>query len=173
MAKPLAGTYQPDKRTMFKIKHQRTADCVVAGYQVHASGPGRVSSAARLYNDEGELASVGSDRGVSGSPARELFTELQPLVPSTTTRGRGRSKRKARTRTRRTPRAAAGAAAKTCRSPRCGPNWWSRCATSTWRASVQAHREFSRWRPDRDPRSCTYEQLDEPVSYDLAGNYRR
>ena len=39
MAKPLGGSYQPDKRVMFKIKHERTADCVVAGYRVHKSGP--------------------------------------------------------------------------------------------------------------------------------------
>src|SRR6476659_447328 len=44
VAKPLTGTYQPDKRTMFTIKHQRTADCVVAGYRVHKSGPASIGS---------------------------------------------------------------------------------------------------------------------------------
>jgi ATP-dependent DNA ligase len=44
VAKPLAGSYQPDKRTMFKIKHERTADCVVAGYRVHKSGPDSIGS---------------------------------------------------------------------------------------------------------------------------------
>jgi ATP-dependent DNA ligase len=44
VAKPLQGTYEPDRRTMFKIKHERTADCVVAGYRVHKSGPDRIGS---------------------------------------------------------------------------------------------------------------------------------
>ena len=44
VAKPLSGTYQPDKRVMFKIKHERTADCVVAGYRVHKSGPDAIGS---------------------------------------------------------------------------------------------------------------------------------
>ena len=56
IAKPLAGTYQPDKRVMFKIKHQRTADCVVAGYRVHKSGDDAIGSLLLgLYNDDGAL----------------------------------------------------------------------------------------------------------------------
>ena len=55
VAKPLDGTYQPDKRAMFKIKHERTADCVVAGYRVHKSGPDRIGSLLLgLYNDDGD-----------------------------------------------------------------------------------------------------------------------
>ena len=53
VAKPLDGTYQPDKRVMFKIKHERTADCVVAGYRVHKSGPDSIGSLLLgLYNDD-------------------------------------------------------------------------------------------------------------------------
>ncbi|OMB82004.1 ATP-dependent DNA ligase, partial [Mycolicibacterium conceptionense] len=60
IAKPLTLTYQPDKRVMVKIKHQRTADCVVAGYRLHKSGPDAVGSLLLgLYTDDGELASVG------------------------------------------------------------------------------------------------------------------
>ena len=60
IAKPLDLTYQPDKRVMSKIKHERTADCVVAGYRVHKSGAGRDRlAAARPYDDRGVLASVG------------------------------------------------------------------------------------------------------------------
>ncbi|OBA93200.1 ATP-dependent DNA ligase, partial [Mycolicibacterium fortuitum] len=56
IAKPLTLTYQPDKRVMFKIKHQRTADCVVAGYRLHKSGPDAVGSLLLgLYTDDGEL----------------------------------------------------------------------------------------------------------------------
>ena len=55
VAKPLDGTYQPDKRVMFKIKHERTADCVVAGYRVHKSGPDAIGSLLLgLYNDDGD-----------------------------------------------------------------------------------------------------------------------
>ena len=60
IAKPLTITYQPDKRVMFKIKHQRTADCVVAGYRLHKSGDDAVGSLMLgLYKDDGTLASVG------------------------------------------------------------------------------------------------------------------
>ena len=60
IAKPLDGPYQPDKRVMFKIKHERTADCVVAGYRPHKSGPEAVGSLLLgLYTDAGDLASVG------------------------------------------------------------------------------------------------------------------
>ncbi len=60
VAKPLDGTYQPDKRVMFKIKHERTADCVVAGYRLHKSDPQAIGSLMLgLYNDAGTLVSVG------------------------------------------------------------------------------------------------------------------
>ena len=71
VAKPLAGTYQPDKRTMFKIKHQRTADCVVAGYRVHKSGPDSIGSLLLgLYKDSGELRQRRGDRRLPGCPAQ-------------------------------------------------------------------------------------------------------
>src|SRR5262249_17302261 len=57
-AKPLTITYQPDKRIMFKIKHERTADCVIAGYRVHKSGGDAIGSLLLgLYQDDGQLAS--------------------------------------------------------------------------------------------------------------------
>src|ERR1700751_301120 len=69
IAKPLTLTYQPDKRVMFKIKHERTADCVVAGYRVHKSGGPEVQAIGSLllglYQDDGQLASVG---GVGAFP---------------------------------------------------------------------------------------------------------
>ena len=81
IAKPLDGTYQPDKRVMFKIKHERTADCVVAGYRPHKSSPDAVGSLLLgLYTDAGDLASVGVVGAFPMARRRELFTELQPLV---------------------------------------------------------------------------------------------
>src|SRR5699024_5445200 len=81
IAKPLAEPYQPDKRTMIKVKHERTADCVVAGYRVHQSGPDRIGSLLLgLYDSVGELASVGVIGAFTMARRQELFEELQPLV---------------------------------------------------------------------------------------------
>ena len=81
IAKPLAITYQPDKRVMFKIKHERTADCVVAGYRVHKSGADAIGSLLLgLYKDDGTLASVGVIGAFPMAERRRLFTELQSLV---------------------------------------------------------------------------------------------
>ena len=81
IAKPLDGIYQPDKRVMFKIKHERTADCVVAGYRPHKSSPEAVGSLLLgLYTAGGDLASVGVVGAFPMARRRELFTELQPLV---------------------------------------------------------------------------------------------
>ena len=66
---------------MFKIKHDRTADCVVAGYRVHKSGPDSIGSLLLgLYNDAGELACVGVIGAFPAARRKELFIELQPLV---------------------------------------------------------------------------------------------
>ena len=59
MAKPLADPYAPGKRTLTKVKHQRTADCVVAGYRLHTTGPVVGSLLLGLYDDEGRLQHVG------------------------------------------------------------------------------------------------------------------
>src|SRR5450755_1826189 len=81
VAKPLEGTYQQDKRVMFKVKHERTADCVVAGYRPHKSGPDAIGSLLLgLYDDAGRLASVGVVGAFPMAQRRALFTELQPLV---------------------------------------------------------------------------------------------
>lgn len=170
VAKPLAGTYQPDKRTMFKIKHQRTADCVVAGYRVHKSGPDSIGSLLLgLYKDDGNLASVGVIGAFPAARRKELFTELQPLV--TTFEGH--------------PWAWAGEQQESSRTPRSSEysRWnvgkdlsfvplqpdlvvevrYEHMEGDRFRHTAQ----FNRWRPDRDPRSCTYEQLEEPVRFDL------
>jgi ATP-dependent DNA ligase len=181
IAKPLDGTYQPDKRVMFKIKHERTADCVVAGYRPHKSSPEAVGSLLLgLYTDAGDLASVGVVGAFPMARRRELFAELQPLV--TTFDGHpwhwGGAEQAAAA-------AAAGGGAPAARNPRSSE-------TSRWNAGkdlsfvplrpervvevrydhMEGRRfrhttQFVRWRPDREPRSCTYAQLEEPVKYDL------
>src|SRR5258708_967317 len=79
IAKPLDGIYEPDKRVMFKVKHERTADCVVAGYRLHKSGPDAIGSLLLgLHNEDGRLASVGVIGALPLATRRELFTELPP-----------------------------------------------------------------------------------------------
>jgi ATP-dependent DNA ligase len=81
IAKRLDLTYQPDKRVMSKIKHERTADCVVAGYRVHKSGPDAIGSLLLgLYDDRGVLASLGVVGAFPMATRKALFVELQPLV---------------------------------------------------------------------------------------------
>src|SRR4051812_22258657 len=81
IAKQLDLTYQPDKRVMTKIKHERTADCVVAGYRLHKSGPDALGSLLLgLYDDRRMLASVGVVGAFPMSTRRSLLAELQPLV---------------------------------------------------------------------------------------------
>src|SRR2546423_1249841 len=77
VAKPLTGTYEPDRRVMFKVKHERTADCVVAGYRTHKSGPDAIGSLLLgLYRDTGDLASVGGIGALPMERPPEPFTEL-------------------------------------------------------------------------------------------------
>jgi len=81
VAKPLDGTYEPNKRVMFKIKHERTADCVVAGYRVHTTSSQSIGSLLLgLGTDQGELMAVGVIGAFPAARRQELFAELQPLV---------------------------------------------------------------------------------------------
>src|SRR5262249_1313908 len=83
VAKPLDGIYEPNKRVMFKIKHERTADCVVAGYRLHVTEPESIGSLLLgLYNDEDKLMSVGVIGAFPAQQRKDLFVELQPLVTS-------------------------------------------------------------------------------------------
>ena len=147
VAKPLTVTYQPDKRVMFKIKHARTADCVVAGYRLHKSGPDLIGSLMLgLYTDDGSLASVGVIGAFPMARRRELFTELHDLVTTFEgIRGTGlrlnRIRKERATHGRRRPRA--GTPARTCPSCRCGPSSWSRCATTRWRVRGSGTRPSS------------------------------
>lgn len=170
IAKPMSVHYEPDKRVMLKIKHERTADCVVAGYRTHKTGDDLIGSLLLgLYDDQGSLMSVGVIGAFPMARRAELFAELQPWVTTFDDHPWAWAKEEMGTRT-----------------PTSG-------ATSRWNASKDLsftplrpervvevkydHMEgirfrhtaqFVRWRPDRDPRSCTYEQLEEPVSFDLA-----
>ena len=157
VAKPLAAPYAPGKRVMFKVKHHRTADAVVLGYRVHKSGTGVGSILLGLYDGD-ELVNVGGMSAFSDVRRRELVDELAPLVL----------------------RDDAGeiVTAQTERSRFSGSKdlsfvpleptkvvevRYDQLEGKRFRHSVQ----FDRWRPDRDATSCTFDQLEKPLAYDL------
>jgi ATP-dependent DNA ligase len=157
VAKPLDQPYQPGKRAMFKIKHKRTADVVLLGYRVHTSGAGVGSLLVGLHHD-GRLVPVGGVSAFSNARRLELIDELAPLVErgddgATVTGEKERSR---------------FSAGKDVSFVRLRPERvlevrYDQMEAGRFRHTVQ----FERWRPDRDPESCTYDQLDVPVAYDL------
>jgi len=170
IAKPLDLTYQPDKRVMAKVKHERTVDCVLAGYRVHKSGPDTIGSLLLgLYDDRGVLASVGVVGAFPMATRKELFVELQPLV--TTFEGHPWDWA-AHFQGERTPRKNEGSRWNAKKDPSFVPLRPERVVEVRY-DYMEGDRfrhttQFVRWRPDRDPRSCTYEQLERPVSFNLA-----
>jgi ATP-dependent DNA ligase len=172
IAKPLTLRYRQDERLMFKVKHERTADVVVAGYRLHKSGPVVGSLLLGLYDAQGALQHVGVSAAFSMKRREELVGELEPLRMES---AEGH------------PWAAWAeeAAHETARLPG-APSRWSGKKDLSWvplrpeRVCEVAydHMEngqrfrhtarFRRWRPDRTPESCTYAQLEEPVRYNLA-----
>jgi ATP-dependent DNA ligase len=169
VAKPLDGAYQPDKRAMFKIKHERTADCVLAGYRVHTSGPDRIGSLLLGLYDDGSLANVGVAGAFSMQRRKELFEELQPLVTDFDEHPWAWAKQEEGARTPRNAETSRWNAGKDLsfvplRPERVLEVKYDHMEGQRFRHTAQ----FVRWRPDRDPRSCTYEQLEEPVKFDLS-----
>jgi ATP-dependent DNA ligase len=170
VAKPLHGVYEPDKRVMFKIKHARTADCVVAGYRVHLTDPEGIGSLLLgLYDDRGVLQSVGVIGAFPAAQRRALMKELQPLVTTFDNHPWAWAKEAEGTRTPRSYEYSRWAVGKDLsftplRPERVVEVRYEHMEGIRFRHTAQ----FNRWRPDRDPRSCTYAQLEEPVKYDLA-----
>jgi ATP-dependent DNA ligase len=169
IAKPLTITYQPDKRIMFKIKHERTADCVVAGYRVHKSGGDAIGSLLLgLYQGDGQLASVGVIGAFPMAERRRLFTELQPLVTDFDDHPWNWAAHEAGERTPRKNEFSRWNAGKDLsfvplRPERVVEVRYDHMEGARFRHTAQ----FNRWRPDRDPRSCTYEQLEQPLTFSL------
>jgi ATP-dependent DNA ligase len=169
VAKPLTITYQPDKRVMFKVKHQRTADCVVAGYRLHKSGAEAIGSLLLgLYRADDTLASVGVIGAFPMAERRRLLNELQPLV---TTFDEHPWNWAAHMTGERTPRRNEGSrwnAGKDLsfvplRPERVVEVRYDHMEGERFRHTAQ----FNRWRPDRDPRTCTYDQLERPLTFSL------
>jgi len=169
VAKPLDGLYEQDKRVMYKIKHVRTADCVVAGYRLHKSGPDRIGSLLLgLYTTEGSLASVGVIGAFPMAARQALFTELQTLVTTFDEHPWNWAKLFEGVRNPRDYEGSRWNAGKDLsfvplRPERVVEVRYDHMEGVRFRHTAQ----FVRWRPDRTPESCTFEQLDQPVSYDL------
>ena len=176
IAKAADLTYQPDKRVMTKIKHVRTADCVVAGYRVHKTADDAIGSLLLgLYIDEAMPRSQWGDHtsglapvGVIGAfpmaRRRELYAELQPLVVDVADHPWSW-------------------AAEMGQAPEGGSRWNPKKDLSFVPLSPERVVEvrydylegarfrhppqFVRWRPDRDPESCGYAQLEQPTPFEL------
>jgi ATP-dependent DNA ligase len=170
IAKGLDLTYQPDKRVMSKIKHERTADCVVAGYRLHKSGPDAIGSLLLgLYDNRGVLASVGVVGALPMATRKSLFSELQPWV--TTFDGHPWNWA-AQLEGERTPRKNEGSRWNAKKDLSFVPLRPERVVEVRYDymegVRFRHTAQFVRWRPDREPESCTYDQLERPVRFDLA-----
>ncbi len=153
VAKRLAGQYVENKREMIKVKHKRTADCVVIGYRVHKSGTGLGSMLLGLFYD-GKLRMVGGAGAFTDATRVELQQMFEPMrldpdKPSAGEPTRWRSEKSGEWIPIR-PELVAEVA-------------YDQMENGRFRHTVK----FLRWRPDREPDSCGYEQLDVPLSYDL------
>ncbi|WP_096372154.1 ATP-dependent DNA ligase [Mycobacterium ulcerans] len=169
IAKPLAVTYQPDKRVMFKIKHERTADCVLAGYRLHKSGGDVIGSLLLgLYQDDGQLASVGVIGAFPMAERRRLFTELQELVTSFDDHPWNWAAHQSGERTPRKNEFSRWNAGKDLSFVPLRPERVVEVRYDHMEGPRFLHTaQFNRWRPDRDPRSCTYAQLEQPLMFSL------
>ncbi|MGN8245953.1 ATP-dependent DNA ligase [Cellulomonas soli] len=166
VAKDPASTYQPGKRVMAKIKHERTADCVVAGYRPHASGPDAVGSLLLgLFTDDGVLAAVGVAASFPMAVRRAMVTELAPMVTTLDDHPWGEQ---ALGRTPREAEQSRWARGKDLSFVPLHPQLVAEVAYDHLEGDRFRHTtQLRRWRPDRDPASCTYAQLEEPVGYEL------
>jgi ATP-dependent DNA ligase len=176
VAKRLDGTYQPGKRAMVKVKHQRTADCVVAGFRWHKNGPGTHvgSLLLGLYDDAGKLHHVGVTASFSWERRAALATELASLRAETI-EGHPWSE---------WVEWAEAAAAAGQRVPG-ATSRWNRGKDLSWEPlriervvevaydHLQGSRfrhatTFVRWRPDKQTGDCRYDQLEETPAFELA-----
>lgn len=170
IAKPLDGIYQPGKRALIKVKHQRTADCAVAGYRIHKDGTGVGSLLLGLFDGDGKMHSVGVASSFSVKRRAELLAELEPRTHDALDGHPWRQWAELDGDT-------AGAAT-------AGGSRWNAGKDLSFvpmRMGLVAEVSFGqlegrrfrhgvsflRWRPDRTPESCTFDQLEvaEPVSF--------
>ena len=171
MAKRLEEPYQPGERTMIKVKHSRTADCVVAGFRWHKNGPGTMigSLLLGLYDNEGVLHHVGVTAAFTNAKRKQLVEELAPLRKDAL---------------KNHPWRDWAEAMEGQRMPGAGSRW-NRGKDLSWEPlrpervveveydHMQGTRfrhgaRFLRWRPDKPPEECRYDQLEVTPAYELA-----
>lgn len=158
IAKRLDGPYLPGKREMVKIKHKRDADCVAIGYRIHKSGQGLGSILLGLYRDDGELQMVGGAASFSAKARLSLLAELEPLRIGDDVRDGEPSRWNSAADKRWIP----------VRPEKVCEVAYDQMEGNALHGSRFRHTvKFMRWRPDRDPASCTFDQLDVPLNYDL------
>jgi ATP-dependent DNA ligase len=156
IAKRVAGQYLPGKRDMVKIKHVRDAECVAIGYRLHKSGAGLGSILLGLFGPNGDLQMVGGAASFAAADRLRLLAELEPLRQGDVHDGEP-SRWNSAADKRWIP----------IRPEKVAEVLYDQMEGNTgWRRFRHAVR-FVRWRPDRDPASCTFDQLDTPVNYDL------
>jgi len=175
IAKRLDGTYQPGKRAMIKVKHQRTADCAVAGFRWHKNGPGTHigSLLLGLFDETGTLHSVGVTSSFTWDKRAALVDELAPLRENAL-EGHPWAE---------WAEWAQAAEASGQRLPG-ATSRWNRGKDLSWEPlrlqrvaevaydHLQGDRfrhgtTFLRWRPDKQPSDCRYDQLEETAAYEL------
>ena len=170
MVKLPEAPYQPGKRIMFKVKHARTADCVVAGFRWYKTGKDAVGSLLLgLYDDRGTLQHIGVTSSFTMVKRKQLVEELKPLRAGALDKHPWRDW--------------AGAEAGSSRMPG-GQSRWSAGKDLSWEPlriervcevkydHLQGNRfrhaaVFLRWRPDKSPEACRYDQLDVTTPYEL------
>lgn len=170
MVKPLAGVYTPDKRTLLKVKHERTAECAVAGFRIHKDGEGVGSLLLGLYGDDGALHHVGVCASFRAAFRRELVVELEPLTVDALEGHPWRSWAEAQAHSeQRMPggfsrwNVGKDLSFVPVRVERVAEVTFGQLEGGRFRHGVG----FQRWRPDRTPESCRYDQLDvaRPVAF--------
>jgi ATP-dependent DNA ligase len=171
IAKPESGPYEPGKRAMLKIKHARTADCVVAGFRWHKEGMGVVGSLLLgLYDDRGALQHVGVTSSFTMARRRALAAELEPLRDGALATHPWKEWASALDDGQRMPGARSRWNAgkdlswEPLRIERVGEVKYDHLQGRRFRHAAT----FLRWRPDKPPEDCRYDQLEVTPAYELA-----
>ncbi|QZY29787.1 ATP-dependent DNA ligase [Nocardioides coralli] len=173
IAKPLDAPYRENLRSMLKIKHERTADVVLAGYREHKTStpekPLLGSMLLGLY-DGGKLQHVGVSASFTEKRRAELWQELQALVCPIEEHPWGEWTEFLVANPGRVPGTQSRwSQGKDLSFTPLRPERVLEVKYDAMEGRRFRHTaHFKRWRPDRDPESCGYEQLEQPVSYDLA-----
>ncbi|MGB3604267.1 MAG: ATP-dependent DNA ligase [Gordonia sp. (in: high G+C Gram-positive bacteria)] len=154
VGKRLDGIYVPGKREMVKVKHKRTADCVILGYRVHKSGTGLGSMLLGLFDDTGDLRMVGGSSAFADKVRLELQELLEPMRLDPDNVAQGEVSRW---------RSAGSAEWIPVRPELVAEFAYDQMENQRFRHTVK----FLRWRADREPESCGYDQLEVPLTYDI------